>query len=187
MGKVTGFMEFERLEQAHEPVAQRKTHFREFITPLSQQEAKQQAARCMDCGTPFCTFSCPLHNVAPEFNDLVYNEDWEKAYLVLSSTNNFPEFTSRVCPALCENGCIMNYTQRAMGVKSMPGIRAGSSLSPRKSIKISRLRSSAAVLPGWLVHSSWLEWDTPSRCLKRTNAPAACCATAFLTSSWTRV
>lgn len=64
MGKVTGFMEFERLEQAHEPVAQRKTHFREFITPLSQQEAKQQAARCMDCGTPFCTFSCPLHNVA---------------------------------------------------------------------------------------------------------------------------
>ena len=78
MGKVTGFMEFERLEQAHEPVAQRKTHFREFITPLSQQEAKQQAARCMDCGTPFCTFSCPLHNVAPEFNDLVYNEDWEK-------------------------------------------------------------------------------------------------------------
>lgn len=99
MGKVTGFMEFERLEQAHEPVAQRKTHFREFITPLSQQEAKQQAARCMDCGTPFCTFSCPLHNVAPEFNDLVYNEDWEKAYLVLSSTNNFPEFTSRVCPA----------------------------------------------------------------------------------------
>ena len=119
MGKVTGFMEFERLEQAHEPVAQRKTHFREFITPLSQQEAKQQAARCMDCGTPFCTFSCPLHNVAPEFNDLVYNEDWEKAYLVLSSTNNFPEFTSRVCPALCENGCIMNYTQRAMGVKSI--------------------------------------------------------------------
>ncbi len=75
MGKVTGFMEFERLEQAHEPVAQRKTHFREFITPLSQQEAKQQAARCMDCGTPFCTFSCPLHNVAPEFNDLVYNKD----------------------------------------------------------------------------------------------------------------
>lgn len=73
----------------------------------------------MDCGTPFCTFSCPLHNVAPEFNDLVYNEDWEKAYLVLSSTNNFPEFTSRVCPALCENGCIMNYTQRAMGVKSI--------------------------------------------------------------------
>ena len=119
MGKVTGFMEFERLEQAHEPVAQRKTHFREFITPLSQQEAKQQAARCMDCGTPFCTFSCPLHNVAPEFNDLVYNEDWEKAYHVLSSTNNFPEFTSRVCPALCENGCIMNYTQRAMGVKSI--------------------------------------------------------------------
>ena len=119
MGKVTGFMEFERLEQAHEPVAQRKTHFREFITPLSQQEAKQQAVRCMDCGTPFCTFSCPLHNVAPEFNDLVYNEDWEKAYHVLSSTNNFPEFTSRVCPALCENGCIMNYTQRAMGVKSI--------------------------------------------------------------------
>lgn len=119
MGKVTGFMEYERLEQAHEPVAQRKTHFREFITPLSQKEAKQQAARCMDCGTPFCTFSCPLHNVAPEFNDLVYQDDWEKAYAVLSSTNNFPEFTSRVCPALCENGCVMNYTGKAMGVKSI--------------------------------------------------------------------
>lgn len=119
MGKVTGFMEYERLEQAHEPVAQRKTHFREFITPLSHKEAQQQAARCMDCGTPFCTFSCPLHNVAPEFNDLVYQDDWEKAYAVLSSTNNFPEFTSRVCPALCENGCIMNYTAKPMGVKSI--------------------------------------------------------------------
>ena len=147
MGKVTGFMEFERLEQAHEPVAQRKTHFREFITPLSQQEAKQQAARCMDCGTPFCTFSCPLHNVAPEFNDLVYNEDWEKAYHVLSSTNNFPEFTSRVCPALCENGCIMNYTQLwalsplSAPLSRMPGIRAGSNQSLPRSTKISRSRS----------------------------------------------
>lgn len=119
MGKVTGFMEYERLEQTHEPVAQRKTHFHEFITPLSRKEAKRQAARCMDCGTPFCTFSCPLHNVAPEFNDLVYKEDWEHAYHVLAGTNNFPEFTSRVCPALCENGCVMNYTQKAMGVKSI--------------------------------------------------------------------
>lgn len=119
MGKVTGFKEYERLEQEHEPVASRKTHFKEFIKPLGLAEAKIQAARCMDCGTPFCTFSCPLHNVAPEFNDFVYNEDWEKAYAVLSSTNNFPEFTSRVCPALCENGCVMNFTGTAMGVKSI--------------------------------------------------------------------
>ena len=112
-------MEFERLEQEHEPVAQRKNHFREFISPLSIKEAQQQSARCMDCGTPFCTFSCPLHNVAPEFNDLVYHGDWERAYEVLSETNNFPEFTSRVCPALCENGCVLNYTQKPMGVKSV--------------------------------------------------------------------
>lgn len=119
MGKVTGFLEIERLEQEHEPAAQRKTHFREFITPLNPKEAKQQAARCMDCGTPFCTFSCPLHNVAPDFNDRVYNEDWEAAYEILSATNNFPEFTSRVCPALCENGCVLNYTSKPMGVKSV--------------------------------------------------------------------
>lgn len=119
MGKTTGFLEFERLEQEHEPAAQRKTHFREFITPLNPKEAKQQAARCMDCGTPFCTFSCPLHNIAPDFNDLVYKEDWEAAYEVLSSTNSFPEFTSRVCPALCESGCVLNYTSKPMGVKSV--------------------------------------------------------------------
>ena len=191
MGKVTGFMEFERLEQAHEPVAQRKTHFRDFITPLSQQEAKQQAARCMDCGTPFCTFSCPLHNVAPEFNDLVYNEDWEKAYHVLSSTNNFPEFTSRVCPALCENGCIMNYTQRAMGVKSIERAIITNAWNqgwvkpePPKEHKD---KSVAVVGSDSPVRSSWLAWATPSRCLKRTNAPAVCSATASLTSSWIRV
>ncbi len=119
MGKTTGFLEFERLEQEHEPVAQRKTHFKEFITPLGATEAKQQAARCMDCGTPFCTFSCPLHNIAPDFNDRIYNEDWAAAYEILSSTNNFPDFTSRLCPALCENGCILNYTSKSMGVKSI--------------------------------------------------------------------
>ncbi|MCD8340517.1 MAG: glutamate synthase subunit beta [Burkholderiales bacterium] len=119
MGKPTGFMEYQRLEQKHEPVEVRLTHFNEFISPLESEEARQQAARCMDCGTPFCTFSCPLHNIAPEFNDYIYNGDWETAYEVLSSTNNFPEFTSRICPALCENGCILNYTATAMGVKSV--------------------------------------------------------------------
>lgn len=119
MGKVTGFMEFERLEQEHEPITLRKSHYREFIKPLSHKDAKQQSARCMDCGTPFCTFSCPLHNIAPEFNDLVYRGDWAGAYEVLSQTNNFPEFTSRVCPALCENGCVLNFTDKPMGVKSI--------------------------------------------------------------------
>ena len=119
MGKITGFMEFERLEQEHEPVTLRKSHYREFIKPLSHKDAKQQSARCMDCGTPFCTFSCPLHNIAPEFNDLVYRGDWAGAYEVLSQTNNFPEFTSRVCPALCENGCVLNFTDKPMGVKSI--------------------------------------------------------------------
>ena len=105
MGKVTGFMEFERLEEGYEPVPARLKTWKEFVIGLNADQAKVQGARCMDCGTPFCNNGCPVNNVIPDFNDLVYKgrpEDWKHAIAVLHSTNNFPEFTGRICPAPCE-------------------------------------------------------------------------------------
>ena len=99
MGKPTGFLEIERIKETYEPVAQRLTHYREFVPALDDAAAKLQGARCMDCGIPFCNNGCPVNNVIPDFNDLVYRQDWQNALSVLHSTNNFPEFTGRVCPA----------------------------------------------------------------------------------------
>src|SRR5213595_2566087 len=111
MGKVTGFLEFERVK-----------NYREFVIGLSDAEAKQQGARCMDCGTPFCNSGCPVNNIIPDFNDLVYKgrpEDWKNAIVVLHSTNNFPEFTGRICPAPCEAACTLNVNDDAVGIKSI--------------------------------------------------------------------
>ena len=102
MGKVTGFLEFQRLQEASEPPPARLKHWREFVVRLRDDEAKVQGARCMDCGIPFCQSGCPVNNIIPDFNDLVYRGDWENAIKVLHSTNNFPEFTGRICPAPCE-------------------------------------------------------------------------------------
>ena len=99
MGKVTGFLEYERLEEGYEPVPQRVRTWKEFVITLTAEQAKVQGARCMDCGTPFCNSGCPVNNVIPDFNDLVYRGDWQSAIEVLHSTNNLPEFTGRVCPA----------------------------------------------------------------------------------------
>jgi len=119
MGKITGFMEFERLEEGYQPVAERlKTH-REFVIALDDAQAKRQAARCMDCGTPFCNNGCPVNNVIPDFNDLVYRADWQNASAVLHSTNNFPEFTGRICPAPCESACTLYINDDAVGIKSI--------------------------------------------------------------------
>jgi len=119
MGKITGFMEFERLEEGYQPVAERlKTH-REFVIALDDAHAKRQAARCMDCGTPFCNNGCPVNNVIPDFNDLVYRADWQNASAVLHSTNNFPEFTGRICPAPCESACTLYINDDAVGIKSI--------------------------------------------------------------------
>ncbi|MEF9942893.1 MAG: glutamate synthase, partial [Burkholderiaceae bacterium] len=107
MGKITGFMEYQRLEEAAEAPVARKTHYREFVAHLSSEQAAVQAARCMDCGIPFCNNGCPVNNVIPDFNDLVYRGDWQRALEVLHSTNNFPEFTGRVCPAPCEAACTL--------------------------------------------------------------------------------
>ncbi|HAF35183.1 MULTISPECIES: glutamate synthase subunit beta [Sphingobacterium] len=107
MGKITGFKEFERVLPTKEAVEGRVQHYKEFNKGYSENELNKQAARCMDCGIPFCHSGCPLGNVIPEFNDAVYDGKWEEAYQILSSTNNFPEFTGRICPAPCESACVL--------------------------------------------------------------------------------
>ncbi|MGM9516404.1 glutamate synthase subunit beta [Roseateles sp. DB2] len=122
MGKVTGFMEYERLEEGYEPVPSRLKNYKEFVIALNADQAKQQGARCMDCGTPFCNNGCPVNNVIPDFNDLVYRgqtQDWQNAITILHSTNNFPEFTGRICPAPCEAACTLNVNDDAVGIKSI--------------------------------------------------------------------
>ena len=115
MGKVTGFMEYERLEEGYKPVPERLKHYKEFVIGLDDAQANMQAARCMDCGTPFCNNGCPVNNIIPDFNDLVYRGDWKNAIDVLHSTNNFPEFTGRICPAPCEAACTLNVNDDAGG------------------------------------------------------------------------
>ena len=119
MGKVTGFLEFERIEEGYAPVEQRLKNYKEFVIGLSPDQAKVQGARCMDCGTPFCNSGCPVNNIIPDFNDLVYRQDWQNAITVLHSTNNFPEFTGRICPAPCEAACVINVNGDAVGIKSI--------------------------------------------------------------------
>ncbi|OSZ62860.1 glutamate synthase subunit beta [Hydrogenophaga sp. IBVHS2] len=119
MGKVTGFMEFERLEEGYKPVPERVKHYKEFVIGLTEEQSKVQAARCMDCGTPFCNNGCPVNNIIPDFNNLVFEGDWRNAITVLHSTNNFPEFTGRICPAPCEAACTLNVNDDAVGIKSI--------------------------------------------------------------------
>ncbi len=119
MGKVTGFMEYERLEEGYKPVPERVKHYKEFVIGLTEAQSKVQAARCMDCGTPFCNNGCPVNNIIPDFNNLVFEGDWLNAITVLHSTNNFPEFTGRICPAPCEAACTLNVNDDAVGIKSI--------------------------------------------------------------------
>src|SRR5512134_2621626 len=119
MGKVTGFMEYQRLEEAAEAPQSRRRHWREFVAHLTDEQAVIQSARCMDCGIPFCNSGCPVNNIIPDFNDLVYRQDWKTALDVLHSTNNFPEFTGRVCPAPCEAACTLNIDDVPVGIKSI--------------------------------------------------------------------
>ena len=119
MGKVTGFLEYERLQEASEPKDQRVQHYREFVAHLTDKEAAIQGARCMDCGIPFCMTGCPINNIIPDWNDLVYKQNWRQALDTLHSTNNFPEFTGRVCPAPCEEACTLNINNDPVGIKSI--------------------------------------------------------------------
>jgi len=119
MGKPTGFMEFKRLSEGSLPVAKRVKNYQEFVLHLSDEQAQTQGARCMDCGIPFCTSGCPVNNIIPDWNDLVYRGDWQRAIEVLHSTNNFPEVTGRICPAPCEAACTLNINNDAVGIKSI--------------------------------------------------------------------
>ncbi len=119
MGKITGFIEHARIEEGYAPVVERLKHHKEFVIGLTEDQAKVQGARCMDCGTPFCNNGCPVNNIIPDFNDLVYQGDWRNALTVLHSTNNFPEFTGRICPAPCEAACVVNVNGDAVGIKSI--------------------------------------------------------------------
>ena len=119
MGKITGFLEHQRLNEASEDKGSRKKHYREFVLHLSDDEAKVQGARCMDCGVPFCMSGCPVNNIIPDFNDLVFKQDWKNAIDTLHSTNNFPEFTGRICPAPCEEACTLRINNDAVGIKSI--------------------------------------------------------------------
>ena len=128
MGKITGFLEYERNDRDYEPVEERVKHWREFVLPLSEDENKTQAARCMDCGVPYChgtnivtgaPTGCPVNNQIPDWNDLVYRGDWDEAARNLHSTNNFPEVTGRVCPAPCEASCTLNIDDNPVTIKTI--------------------------------------------------------------------
>ncbi len=119
MGKPTGFIEFERVKETYAPVDERVKHYGEFVPTLTVDEAKIQGARCMDCGIPFCNNGCPVNNIIPDWNDLVYRGHWEQAIKVLHSTNNFPEFTGRICPAPCETACTLGINDDPVGIKSI--------------------------------------------------------------------
>ncbi len=119
MGKPTGFLEFQRLEEAYPPAVDRIKNYAEFVARLTDEQSAVQAARCMDCGIPFCNNGCPVNNIIPDWNDLVYKNKWRQALDVLHSTNNFPEFTGRICPAPCEAACTLNINSDAVGIKSI--------------------------------------------------------------------
>ena len=119
MGKPTGFKEFERKDRGYAPADERVTHYEEFVVSLSDNELTEQGARCMDCGIPFCHNGCPVNNIIPDFNDLVYQSDYESAINVLHSTNNFPEFTGRICPAPCQESCTLNITDEPVTIKTI--------------------------------------------------------------------
>ncbi len=119
MGKVTGFLEIDRQERKYAPTADRVRHYNEFVIPLSEEGTRNQAARCMDCGIPYCHNGCPVNNQIPDWNDLVYNNRWEEASRNLHSTNNFPEFTGRICPAPCEASCTLNIDDNPVTIKSI--------------------------------------------------------------------
>src|SRR5499427_1827903 len=128
MGKITGFLEYEREDRDYEPVEERVKHWREFVLPLSEEENRKQAARCMDCGIPYChgtntitgqPTGCPVNNQIPDWNDLVYTANWDEAARNLHSTNNFPEVTGRVCPAPCEASCTLNIDDNPVTIKSI--------------------------------------------------------------------
>jgi glutamate synthase (NADPH/NADH) small chain len=191
MGKPTGFLEIERHDRKYAPVADRVKDFREFVIPLSEKDTRDQAARCMDCGIPYChgtgsvapgTPGCPVNNQIPDFNDLVYNGNWEEAARNLHSTNNFPEFTGRICPAPCEASCTLNIDDNPVTIKTIECAivdRAWDNgwVKPRSPPSRPARRSpwSAPARPAWPARSSSRAPVTTSMCSRSSQGrrPAA--------------
>ncbi|MBN9591736.1 MAG: glutamate synthase subunit beta, partial [Alphaproteobacteria bacterium] len=119
MGKITGFLEFERSDRPYEKAEKRRTNWKEFVKPLAYDDVSRQASRCMDCGVPYCHNGCPVNNLIPDWNDLVYRDQWRTALETLHSTNNFPEFTGRICPAPCEAACTLNIIEKPVTIKTI--------------------------------------------------------------------
>jgi glutamate synthase (NADPH/NADH) small chain len=119
MGKITGFLEFERVDESYDTVENRIKHYNEFTIPLAEKKLQEQGARCMDCGVPFCHSGCPLGNLIPDFNDKVYKGRWEEAAKILHATNNFPEFTGRLCPAPCEEACVLGINEDPVSIENI--------------------------------------------------------------------
>ena len=119
MGKVIGFLEIDRHDRKYKPAGDRVRHYNEFLVPMDHREVSQQGARCMDCGIPYCHTGCPVNNIIPDWNDLAYKEKWREALQVLHSTNNFPEFTGRICPAPCEEACTLNIDDNPVTIKTI--------------------------------------------------------------------
>ncbi|MBN9570732.1 MAG: glutamate synthase subunit beta, partial [Alphaproteobacteria bacterium] len=119
MGKITGFLEFERSDRPYEKAEKRRTNWKEFVKPLAYDDVSRQASRCMDCGVPYCHNGCPVNNLIPDWNDLVYRDQWRTALETLHSTNNFPEFTGRICPAPCEASCTLNIIEKPVTIKTI--------------------------------------------------------------------
>ena len=151
MGNPKAFLEIHRQEAGYRPIHDRIHDFGEVEQTLNTRERKLQASRCMDCGVPFCHWACPLGNKAPEWNDALYKGDWELAYHLLNSTNPFPEFTGRICPALCEKACVLNRFNRMSAPSSRPpSEKAISCLTPISSAMAKRWLSLVPVLLAWL-------------------------------------
>jgi glutamate synthase (NADPH/NADH) small chain len=197
MGKVTGFLEIEREQPARRKVKERLQDWFEIYEPFGEEKQREQGARCMDCGVPFCHTGCPVNNLIPDWNDLVYNGRWEAAIRRLHSTNNFPEFTGRICPAPCEAACVLAISQPAVSIKLIersiveraweegwihpepPEHNTGK----RVAVVGSGPAGLAAAQQLRRAGHSVTVYENPTRSLTNTTASAACCATAFPTSN----
>ena len=192
MGKPTGFLEFGRRDRDYAPVEERVKHWREFTEPLPDEELKRQGGRCMDCGTPYCHPACPVNNVIPDWNDLVFEGDFRTALAVLHSTNNFPDVTGRICPAPCEAACTLNLIEEPVTIKTIEHAIVERGWDERldrapdrpSTAPASASRWSAPAPPGSPAPSNWRAPGTRFRSSKNRRASAACCATASPISRW---
>jgi glutamate synthase (NADPH) small chain len=190
MGKITGFLEYERNDRHYQPVEERIKHWREFVLPLPEKDNKTQAARCMDCGIPYCHTGCPVNNQIPDWNDLVYRGNWREAARNLHSTNNFPEVTGRICPAPCEASCTLNLNDNPVTIKTIECAIADRAYAEGWIVPEPPSRQTGkkvAVVgsgPAGPARSSSPARATRCTSLRSSPRPADCCATAFPTSRW---